>query len=227
MLGSVIISPTSPHTATVIFMHGLGDSGHGWAPVMRMLARSLPFVKFVLPHAPTKAVSLNRGLSMPAWFDLFSLDELDGREDEDGLMQSKEQVLRLIEEEKNEGIPEERIVIGGFSQGAALGLFTALTSARKLAGIVSLSGYVPLRAKFSSLIQPAARSVPVFMGHGTADYVVQYKWGKDSADYLRDHHCSCTFKSYENLDHSCNDTELQDVREFLDTVFGKDAKGDL
>ncbi len=227
MLPSIVIQPTVAHSATVIFLHGLGDSGHGWAPVMRMLSRSLPFIKFILPHAPQVSVTLNSGMRMPAWYDIFSLDEKDEREDEAGLMQSKKVIEELIEYELKNGIGEDRIVLGGFSQGGAMSLLTGLTITHKLGGIISLSGYLPLHRSFNSLMNPSTKSLPIFMGHGTADYVVQYRWGKDSHGWLKEAGCTnTTFKSYENLDHSCNDLEIHDVKEFLQACLAEATSKD-
>ena len=201
------------HSATVIFLHGLGDTGHGWAPVMRMLSRTFPFIKWILPTAPHRHVTLNMGTRMPAWYDILSLDEKDEREDEVGLLQTRGFLIDLIKKESEE-VPSSRIVLGGFSQGAAVSLLAGLTGEHGLAGIISLSGYLPLRPKFGSLL--TTKSVPIFMGHGTADFVVRYKWGKDSAGWLKEAGCTAVqFHTYENLEHSCNDLELEDIREFL------------
>lgn len=227
MLSNIVINPSSTHTATVIFLHGLGDSGHGWAPVMRLLSKSLPFIKFILPHAPQQPVTLNGGMRMPSWYDIYSLDEGEGREDEDGLMKSRKDVNDLIDAEIKGGIPESRIVLGGFSQGGVVSILTALTASYRLAGLISLSAYLPLRKSFTTHMNHSSKSLPIFMGHGTADYVVQYKWGKDSHAWMKEAGCTnVTFKSYENMQHSCNDLEIEDVREFLDgclNIYAKDS----
>jgi len=153
------------------------------------------------------------GTRMPAWYDILSLDEKDEREDEVGLLQTRGFLIDLIKKESEE-VPSSRIVLGGFSQGAAVSLLAGLTGEHGLAGIISLSGYLPLRPKFGSLL--TTKSVPIFMGHGTADFVVRYKWGKDSAGWLKEAGCTAVqFHTYENLEHSCNDLELEDIREFL------------
>jgi lysophospholipase-2 len=146
------------------------------------------------------------------------------------LLKSKKLVHDIIESEVKSGLSESRIVLGGFSQGGAVSIFTALTSKYNLAGLVSLSAYLPIRKSFASHMNPALSSLPIFMGHGTADYVVQYKWGKDSYGWLKDNGCSdVTFKPYENMQHSCNDVEIEDVREFLERCFASnvDAKESL
>ena len=169
-LQSITIPATAKHTATVIFLHGLGDSGAGWAPVARLLSRNpnLQHIKWVLPHAPVQRVTLNMGMSMPSWFDIATLTfnnpagdasaaaaagiRGDRLEDQDGILNSAMAVGRLIAKEvDDEGIEAKRILLGGFSQGAALGLVTGLTSERRLAGLVCLSGWLPMSTKMKAV----------------------------------------------------------------------------
>lgn len=149
------VLPTAKHTASVIVLHGLGDSGHGWKPVAQMLAKDpkLAHIKWILPHAHKTPVTLNMGMNMPSWFDITSL-ELDsvGGEDSKGMLASSVLVNRIITAEVDEAnISADRIVLGGFSQGAALSLLTGLTSERRLGGIFALSGWLPLNGKIRSV----------------------------------------------------------------------------
>ena len=116
------IDPMEDHTASIIFFHGLGDSGAGWLDAMEMLAPALPFAKFILPTAPIMPVTLNFGMSMPAWYDIISLNR-EGKVDEKGILTSKLVVDEFVEKEIANGIPANRIVVGGFSQGGAISLF--------------------------------------------------------------------------------------------------------
>jgi predicted esterase len=157
-LSFLTVKPATQHTATVIFLHGLGDSGHGWEPVAKMLAKNpkLSHIKWILPNAPKQPVTLNYGMSMPSWFDIRSLDKDltadDGGEDADGMLSSAMKVNALVTTQvDDENIPANRIVVGGFSQGAALSLLTGLTSERRLAGLVCLSGWLPLSGKMKSV----------------------------------------------------------------------------
>lgn len=109
----VIIDAVARHTASMIFLHGLGDTGYGWAPMMRELAPKLPFMRFILPHAPKRPVTLNGGMLMPAWYDIYSLDETERREDIKGLEASAATILDLVKKEEASGIPLQRIFIGG------------------------------------------------------------------------------------------------------------------
>ncbi|KAJ1955519.1 hypothetical protein IWQ62_005510, partial [Dispira parvispora] len=118
-------------------MHGLGDSGHGWAPVFRDIRGFLPHVKFIFPHASVQPVTLNGGMAMPSWYDIFTLDKINAKEDREGMLRTIAHVNELITEEiETSKLSSDRIVVAGFSQGAAMALLTGLTSERKLAGMV-------------------------------------------------------------------------------------------
>jgi predicted esterase len=218
---SVVIQPSAAHTATLIFLHGLGDSGHGWTSVMRLLSRAFPFIKFILPHAPNSPVTINGGMRMPSWYDIRSLAENDSvPDDEAGMMATRRLIDELVLEEIGTGLPAARVVVGGFSQGGAMSLLFGLTGAHRVGATIALSAYLPLRSKFTQLLLQDRKEMPVFMGHGTADHVVHHKWGKHSAEHLQSLGCTkLTFKSYENLDHSFNDFELEDLKAFLHSVF--------
>jgi len=150
---------------------------------------------------------------MPAWYDIRSLDKGSGREEDgEGTRRSMLAIGEIVDSEVNDGIPVSRIVLGGFSQGGALALYTATQGPHSFSGVIALSAYLPLASKLSA----KNSATPIFMGHGTGDFVVQHSWGKESAEQLKRLGCSSvTFKSYQNLDHSCNDTEIRDVTDFL------------
>ncbi|KAI8051460.1 Phospholipase/carboxylesterase/thioesterase [Syncephalis plumigaleata] len=215
--------PLQKHTATVFFMHGLGDSGAGWAPATESLARHLPHVKFVLPNAPTQPVTLNFGMSMPAWYDIHSLADMDQDEDDKGLLASLEKITKMVRDEMAKGIPSNRIVIGGFSQGSALALLTGMTFDYKLAGVISLSGYLPLRTKISTMMSEANRKTRIFMGHGDSDEVVLYKFATLSAQTLEKAGYPVTFKAYRNMGHSSSPEELRDMLNFLKEVIPEET----
>jgi predicted esterase len=140
----ITISPADckSHSASVVFLHGLGDTSHGWAGAMHRLATALPHVRFICPTAPTRPVTLNMGMQMPAWYDLTGLGK---RENEacDGLDDSRHSIMALVEAEIDAGIPADRILLGGFSQGGACSLYCALLAEVSLAGVVCMSGYLP------------------------------------------------------------------------------------
>ncbi|CAE6481787.1 unnamed protein product [Rhizoctonia solani] len=219
-LKTIIVPPRSTHTATIIFSHGLGDTGDGWKPVATMLASQFPHVKWVLPHAPTRPITINGGLEMPGWFDLYSLGKSDDKEDEEGILKSSALVKQLVEAENAAGIPNERIVIGGFSQGAALSLVHGLTSEKKYAGLAILSGWFPMRTRLQTLLSPSATSTPIFWGHGTADPVVPYKFGQLSVHHMQTNlgFKSIEFKSYQGMAHSAEQQEIADLGAWLRQV---------
>uniref|UniRef100_A0A8C4L3M9 palmitoyl-protein hydrolase n=1 Tax=Equus asinus asinus TaxID=83772 RepID=A0A8C4L3M9_EQUAS len=146
------VSGAERETAAVIFLHGLGDTGHSWADALSTIR--LPHVKYICPHAPRIPVTLNMKMVMPSWFDLMGLSP-DAPEDEAGIKKAAENIKALIEHEMKNGIPANRIVLGGFSQGGALSLYTALTCPHPLAGIVALSCWLPLHRAFPQVTAPA------------------------------------------------------------------------
>ncbi|KAI8901616.1 acyl-protein thioesterase-like protein 1,2 [Globomyces pollinis-pini] len=214
-LRSLVVNSKAKHTATVIFLHGLGDTGSGWEGIGHMLSPALPFTKFIFPNAPVKPVTLNFGAQMPAWYDIISLDRENAKEDEPGMLHTVEQINGLIKAEIDAGIPSDRIILGGFSQGGAMTLLTGLTTTHKLAGLVCLSGYLPLAAKMDTLQKTTNKATPIFMGHGTADQVVNYQWARLSEERLKSLGYNVDFKSYAGMEHSANDTEFKDLLEFL------------
>ncbi|KAJ2801956.1 hypothetical protein H4R21_002605 [Coemansia helicoidea] len=215
-LSSVVLRAKSTHTASVIFVHGLGDSGHGWEPVAQILSRTLPHVKFVLPHAPVQPVSLNGGFRMPSWYDIHSLDKIASNEDEDGMVASMRKLNELVRAEIDAGIPAGRIVLGGFSQGGAMALFAGLQSELQLAGLAVLSGYLPVRERLLARATDASKRVPVFQGHGSADEVVLFQYGEMTAAALKKDGFNVDFHSYRNMGHSTCNEELRDLQAFLE-----------
>ncbi|ORY33132.1 Phospholipase/carboxylesterase/thioesterase [Naematelia encephala] len=227
------VAPKADHTATVIFLHGLGDSGHGWLPVAKMLWPSFPNVKWILPHAPAIPITINGGMSMPGWFDLSTLDKLSDSnyDDEKGLLASVSAVDALIQAEIDSGIPENRIVLGGFSQGGAIAILSALTTKRKLAGVVGLSTWVPLNHKVPQMMTSHARDTPIFWGHGKDDPVVNYAFGVMSIELLKKlgyptvpagqtfARPGLRFESYPGLGHSSSPQEIEHLKAWLTEAF--------
>ncbi|KAJ7739925.1 Phospholipase/carboxylesterase/thioesterase [Mycena metata] len=226
-LKSIVVPALSKHTATVIFVHGLGDSGAGWKPVADMFKRELPHVKWVLPNAPSMSVTANGGMVMPSWFDIYSFD-FDGKEDQAGMLKTSHALNQLITAEVDNGIPANRIVLGGFSQGAGMSLLTGLTAERKLAGLAILSGWLPLYKTFKSMASEHAASIPIFWGHGSVDPLVLHKLGRSSADVLikeigtpavsGNDVKGLSFNTYDGVGHSTNQKELDDLKSWLKKV---------
>ncbi|KAK7433200.1 hypothetical protein QQZ08_000135 [Neonectria magnoliae] len=221
-MAPLIFPAASRHTATVIFLHGLGDTGNGWASAVENWRRRqrLDEVKFILPHAPRIPISVNMGMQMPGWFDVVALggdvNTLVRNEDTEGIKLSQKYFHDLIQEEITSGIPADRIVLGGFSQGGAMALLSGLTFTAKLAGIVGLSSWLLLSQAFHNMISPqdANRQTPVLMYHGDQDPVVHTNRGKLSADKLKELGYNVTWKTYP-MGHSACLEELDDVEVFL------------
>ncbi|KAJ9103845.1 hypothetical protein QFC21_002307 [Naganishia friedmannii] len=228
-----IVEAVSKQTGTVIFLHGLGDAGTSFVPFAKVLQKQHPHLRFVFPTAQTLPITLNSGYPMPAWFDIKALDKLTNsiHDDEEGMMRSVAAVESLIEKEvKERGIKEERIVIGGFSQGCVISILTALRTRRDIAGVVSLSGWLPLSHKIEELTHPSAKNLAVFWGHGKDDAVTTSADGQQSCSLLQSikgvnlpsvptgtafAKPGLRFESYEGLTHSLGDKEIRDLSEWL------------
>ncbi|ETK93605.1 hypothetical protein L915_03242 [Phytophthora nicotianae] len=212
---NIVLSPEKP-TAAVVFLHGLGDTGHGWSDAMAMLAKGLPHVKFVLPTAASMPVTLNMGMRMPAWYDIKSLARVNG-DNADGIDASRDRIMEIIEKEVAAGIPLSRIVLGGFSQGAALSLFSGYQTKTVLGGIIAMSGYLPRYASFQ--FAPETVDVPLLMCHGEQDPVVRFDYGKMSKEKLETAGVkNIEFHSYPDMEHGACMEELDDVTKWLQRV---------
>jgi lysophospholipase II len=188
-----------------------------------MLAKAMPHVKFILPTAPTKPVTMNMGMAMPSWYDITGLDERSN-ENCAGLEESVARLSSILStEHQRTGLPYERMVLAGFSQGGALSLFTAFQLAERIAGVVCLSGYLPAAKKFR--IAPGLQSIPVLHCHGTQDMVVPFVMAQKSGAKVKDRGVTgYTFKSYP-IGHTVDPrNELADVLSFLQTIVPMDAK---
>jgi lysophospholipase-2 len=215
--GLISIAPAegTEHTATFIGpIHGLGDTNMGWADAAHQLHTSkLQHVKFVLPNAPTQPVTLNMGMAMPSWYDITSLDDRANQECE-GIEQSRATVTELIEEELAGGMPLSRIVVGGFSQGGAMALYTGLQYCGRLAGVVCMSGYLPKDHSFT--LSSEAKSTPVAHFHGIDDPTVRIDWARQARQKLLELGVdSYELKEYAGLGHGANTEELADLEAFL------------
>jgi len=235
-LKAIVIPAVTKQTATVIFLHGLGDTGYGWSSLANEFRRDegLSHVKWILPHAPQRSITGNMGMQMPAWYDIISFDFDNREEDEDGMLKTVRSINALLSDEIDSGTPSSRILLGGFSQGAAMSLLTGLTSERKLAGISCLSGYIPLRHKFKAMSTDNAKKLPIFWGHGKDDPLVKYKMGQASAEFLENEigvkklevdveesPVGLAFHGYAGVPHSVNQAELDDLRAWIKRVIPK------
>jgi phospholipase/carboxylesterase len=206
---------TAPQpNAAVIWLHGLGADGHDFEPVVPQLVRARERAwRFVFPHAPQRAVTINGGMRMRAWYDILGFDRL-AREDEAGFGDSDAAVGALIAREVARGIPAARIVLGGFSQGGAVSLYSGLRYRERLAGIMALSCYLPLMDRLAAERDPVNSATPVFMAHGLTDGVLPIKMGRDSREHLQTLGTPVEWHQYPMAHSVCPD-ELADIRHFL------------
>jgi len=201
--------------AAVIVLHGLGADGNDFVPVAHELdLGAVGPVRFVFPHAPTRPVTINGGYVMRAWYDILGLDSPQQREDEAGLRQSQALVEALIAREKARGIPARRIVLAGFSQGCAMTLMTGLRHDERLAGLVGLSGYLPLAAKAEAERHAANRETPIFLAHGTADPMIPIARARQSRDALIALGHPVEWHEYA-MPHSVSPAEIADLNRWL------------
>ena len=201
--------------ASLIVLHGLGADGHDFEPLVQELDLSaVGPVRFVLPHAPERPVTLNGGMTMPAWYDITSLAFGQRKEDASGLRASQAAVERLLDRERERGVPAERIVLAGFSQGCAMALLTGLRYPQRLAGIAGLSGYLPLAAATAAERHAANAQTPVFLAHGRFDEVVPPAAGTAARDTLQALGQPVHWRDYP-MGHEVCAPELADLQAWL------------
>jgi phospholipase/carboxylesterase len=201
-------------TASVIVLHGLGASGDDFVPVCEQLELgAVGPVRHVLPHAPMRPVTINNGFVMPAWYDILALGG-PAVEDEAGLRASQDLVEGLIAREVARGVSPSRIVLAGFSQGCAMALLTGLRHGERLAGIVGLSGYLPLAAKTAAERAPANQDTPIFLAHGRFDPMIALPRAVATRDALRALGYAVQWHEYP-MEHSVCPPEIADLQQFL------------
>jgi phospholipase/carboxylesterase len=181
LLESVEIAPRGAPDLAVIWLHGLGADGHDFEPIVPEL-KLRRAVRFVFPHAPIRPVTINNGLEMRAWYDIVAFDA--AREDSEGIRASAADVAQLVDREIERGVPAERIVLAGFSQGGAIALHLGLRETRRLAGVIALSTYLPLAATLASEKSAASAALPIFMAHGSYDPVIPIAYAETSRRLL-------------------------------------------
>jgi len=177
LLPAIELETAPGPVASVIWLHGLGADGNDFVPIVPELGLpSARPLRFIFPHAPVRAVTINNGMRMRAWYDIAAAD-LNNRADIGGVRQSTDQIEALIAREKGRGVAAAHIVLAGFSQGGAIALYAGLRHAERLAGILALSTYLVQADRLPAEAAAANRDVPIFMAHGTADPVVRFEWG--------------------------------------------------
>lgn len=214
LLDALEIETSANPTHAVIWLHGLGADGHDFAPIVPELQLGdAPAIRFVFPHAPVQPVTINGGMAMRAWYDIRNAD-LAQREDAQGILQSQQAVQALIARENERGIATQNIVLAGFSQGCAMTLQTGLRLPEQLAGLIALSGYLPLAESLQEERHAANHTTPIFMAHGTQDPVVPLQRAQQSCQLLQTMGYSVSWKTYP-MPHSVCLEEINDISAFL------------
>jgi len=222
LLDSIQIETAANPTHAVIWLHGLGADGHDFAPIVSELdLRACPPIRFVFPHAHMQPVTINGGMAMRSWYDIVSAD-LTRREDADGIRASEQQVRALIARENTRGIACERIVLAGFSQGCAMTLHTGLRLPQRLAGLIGLSGDLPLIERAESERDHANDDTPILLAHGEHDPVVALARAQASRDRLQAMGYQLAWRTYP-MAHSVCSQEISDIAAFLRQVLLADA----
>jgi phospholipase/carboxylesterase len=217
LLENIEIETAPNPQVAVIWMHGLGADGNDFVPLVDELdLAGLPGIRFIFPHAKTMPVTINNGYVMRAWYDIVGTD-IARREDDAGLRASQVDVEALIAREKSRGIPAERIILAGFSQGCAMTLQTGLRHDEKLAGLLCLSGYVPLADKISNERSEASLKTPIFLVHGTHDGVIPVARAHQSRDLLKALGYQVEWHEYP-MQHSLCLEEVNDIGAWLKKV---------
>jgi phospholipase/carboxylesterase len=219
LLDAIEIETAPAPTAAVIWMHGLGADGHDFEPIVPELGLGpRPAVRFVFPHAPLRPVTINQGHVMRAWYDIRALAGVR-REDEAGVRQSARQIEALIARERQRGVPAERLVLAGFSQGGAMALHTGLRHAERLAGVMALSCYLPLASTIEAEAAPPNRAVPIFWAHGVHDPMIPLAMAEQSRDRLAALGYAIEWHQYA-IPHSVSAEEIAEIARWLGRVLG-------
>ena len=223
LLPHIKIESAPNPSAAVIWLHGLGADGNDFAALVPELdLEGCPPIRFIFPHAPSIPVSLNNGYVMPAWYDILGAD-LVRREDAAGIHHSALAIEALIANEVACGIPASAIVLAGFSQGCAMALHTGLRHPARLAGIMALSGYLPLAGTVTAERSAANQATPIFMAHGTQDPMVIISRAEASRNALASLGYAVQWHTYA-MPHSVHPQEIADIGRFLKAVLNADAR---
>lgn len=217
LLETVEIESSANPTVAIIWMHGLGADANDFVPIVRELdLRGFPGIRFVFPNAPAMPVTINGGYIMRAWYDILGTD-IAKREDENGLRASQKRIEQLIARENARGIPTERIILAGFSQGCAMTLQTGLRYPEKLAGLLCLSGYVPLNQFVAAERHAANQNTPIFQAHGRADTVIPVLRAEQSRQLLQELGYQVEWHEYM-MPHSVCEEEITDIGVWLKKI---------
>jgi phospholipase/carboxylesterase len=218
-LNTINIAPTSTHTYSVIWLHGLGADGHDFESIVPSLNLAAEAnIHFIFPNAPIQSVTINNHMKMRAWYDILSISLDEHTVDIAGIYQSAELVNKLIQKEIDKGILAKNIFLAGFSQGGVIALHIGLRYPQKLAGILALSTYLPTIAQLSYEASIPSKTTPIFMAHGILDAVVAIEAGKSTFDKLSALGYSIEWHDYL-MEHSVCAEEIFHISTFMNSIF--------
>lgn len=216
---AVILPAPGPHTATVIWLHGLGADGNDFVSIVPELGLGKNHgVKFIFPHAAIRPVTINNGYPMRAWYDITGLSRT-GPQDTPGIRESAQRIAGLLDAEIASGIPSTRLVLAGFSQGCAMALHTGLRFHKTLGGIIGLSGYLPVETTLASEAATANLQTPILLAHGSQDPVVPHAMGKGSYELLKKLGYAVQWHEYPMQHQVCME-EIEEIGAFLQAHLG-------
>ena len=219
MLETVETTTGARPVFSVIWLHGLGADGHDFAPIVpELVRRDWPALRFIFPHAPVMPISINNGQAMRAWYDIVSLDFSKVREDAAGVRRAIAEVDALMARERDRGVPANRVILAGFSQGGAIALAAGLRREQACLGLVALSTYLPLAAETAAEATSRGLATPLFMAHGSQDPVVPLTAGQKSAEQLRGLGMDVAIRPYP-MPHSVCAEEIRDLGDWMSARF--------
>ncbi len=214
LLDGVELPPRTEAQSSVIWLHGLGANGHDFPPIVPLLGLPADHsTRFIFPHAESIPVTINGGMVMPAWYDILSLDEIR-QVDEAGVRKSADQLLALVENEEARGIPSDKIVLAGFSQGGAIALHLGLRFPRPLAGLILLSTYMAADADVENERNPENQDMPIFQGHGTHDPMVRLPMGEAARQRMQELGYKVAWHQY-SMQHEVVQEEVTAIGDWL------------
>lgn len=220
LLPAVEIAPQGEHKATIIWLHGLGDSGNGFSPIAPELQLDPSLgVKFIFPHAPVRPVTINNGMEMRAWYDIKTLD-MGSRADVEGVLESSDSIESIIENEIASGIDSRKIMLIGFSQGGVIALHLGTRYNKPLAGIAALSTYMCEPDSLANQKHAANQNTPILCCHGQQDEVVPMLLGKTAFNVLNSNGYNVSWKEYI-MQHNVCMPEIRDIAKFINEQLTK------
>ncbi|KTD17597.1 alpha/beta hydrolase [Legionella jordanis] len=220
MLNAYIKEPPQPPEACIIWMHGLGADANDMSGLASQLQLNSNAVRHVFLDAPVRPVSINNGLKMRAWYDIYDL-RFSSREDREGILDSENDILAILNEQIQQGIPSKKIWLAGFSQGGAMALHTALKLNQPLGGIIVLSAYLPLASECKPLL---AKETAIFFAYGLYDSVVLPDWSKLCLGWLKANGYLQVAEHSYPMDHAVCLEEIEDLSAWLNNLLAGDDR---